>query len=216
MSSEAQDREEESGGLPGQERAAGAHRADGGAIQARLVRAIERRERAYLWTPADTISFIPRVLPTVYGDGRALFALATINQRAAYWVIRACSTWESGLDHESGDGPDFAEMTDEILTDLEDAFGNGRCGYSGNSLFWPKRERLRSCKCEDCVEGPLARWPMVDGCGGCSWSRIDWPKGFDVEPNPLSWTGNLLRAATASPADRPVTGPGTTQKDVAK
>ena len=55
-------------------------------IQQRLVKAIERRERAYLWTPADTISFIPRVLPTVYGDGRALFALATINQRPAYWV----------------------------------------------------------------------------------------------------------------------------------
>ncbi len=169
---------------------------EGDAIQSRLVKAIERRQRSYLWTPADQVSFIPYVLPKTYGDGRALFTLATINQRPRYWVIRACSTWGCGTDREDVPGPDFAEMTDEILFDLEEAFGNGRCGYSGNSLFWPKRERLRNCKCEDCEAGPMARWPMVDGDGGCSWSRIDWPEGFDVEPNPLNWRGNLLRQAS--------------------
>lgn len=161
-------------------------------IHRRLVRAEEKRRKSYLWTPADTVSFVPRVLPTIYGDGRALFTLATINQRPRYWVIRACSTWGSGLDREDSPGPDFAEMTDDILTDLEDAFGNGRCSYSGNSLFWPKRDRLKGCQCEDCEAGPMARWPMVDSCGGCSWSRIDWPPGFAVVPNPLSRLGNLL------------------------
>lgn len=81
-------------------------------IHAKLVKAIERRDRAYLWTPADAISFTPRVLPHIYGDGRALFALATINQRPRYWVIRACSTWGCGMDRETAADLDFAEMTD--------------------------------------------------------------------------------------------------------
>lgn len=173
-------------------------------IQRRLMKAIEKRERGYLWVPADAITFTPRVLPTVYGDGRALFTLATIKQRPAYWVIRACSTWGCGLDRESSSGPDFAEMTDDILTDLEDAFGDGRCGYSGSSLFHPRRDRIKWCDCEECADTFRARWPMVDGSGGCSWSRTDWPSGFDVEPNPLSWRGNLLRA---DPAQVPATQP---------
>ena len=168
-------------------------------IHRRLRRGIEKRERAYLWVPSDAISFVPRVLPTIYGDGRALFTIATINQRPAYWVVRTCSTWGSGLDREDATGPDFAEMSDDILTDLEEAFGNGRCGYSGNSLFWPKRERVRNCQCEECTDRFKARWPMVDGDGGCSWSRIDWPDGFQTVPNPLSWQGNLL-AADMEPA----------------
>jgi hypothetical protein len=165
---------------------------------AKLRAAVEKRERAYLWTPADAISFIPRLLPTIYGDGRALFTIATINQRPAYWIIRACSTWGCGLDREQSTGPDFAEMTDDILTALEDAFGDGRCGYSGNSLFVPKRERRQNCQCEDCIELPVARWPMVDGTGGCSWSRMDWPKGFQTIPNPLSYRGNLLARAIST------------------
>lgn len=162
-------------------------------IHTKLRRAVEKRERAYLWVPSDAISFVPRLLPTIFGDGRALFTIATINQRPAYWVIRACSTWGCGLDSRSAPGPDFMEMTDDIMTELEDAFGRGRCGYSGNSLFWPKKERIRNCQCEECTHRcNKARWPMVDDDGGCSWGRMDWPDGFDTVPNPLSWRGNLL------------------------
>ncbi len=164
----------------------------------KLRRAIEKRERAYLWVPSDAITFVPRLLPTIYGDGRALFTITTINQRPAYWVIRACSTWGCGLDREDSAGPDFAEMTDEIMTELEDAFGRGRCGYSGNSLFWPKKHRLRNCKCEECSDRFKARWPMVDDDGGCSWSRTDWPAGFQTVPNPLSRRGNLLAEERAN------------------
>lgn len=132
----------------------------------RLRKAFEKRERACLWVPADAITFVPRVSPYVYGNGRALFAIATINQRPAYWVVRACSEAEMG------------EFGDDILTDLEGEFGNGRCGHSGNSLFWPKRERKRWCECEDCAERGVAKWPMVDGEGGYSWGRMQWPDGF--------------------------------------
>lgn len=169
-------------------------------VHAALRKAEERKITSYLWVPGDTKPFIPRVLPLIYGDGRALFNIATINQRPAFWVIRACSTWGSAYDHGESSGPDFAEITDEILTDLEATFGNGRCGYSGNSLFWPRRDRLEDCQCEECDEkGYVAKWPMVDGYGGCSWSRRDWPDGFETVANPLSWCGNLLKVEPTFP-----------------
>lgn len=161
-------------------------------VHGRLRKRIEKRQRSYLWTPKDAISFIPRLLPTFYGDGRALFAITTINQRPAYWVIRGCSTWGCGSDLGESSGPEIIELIDDIVTDLEDAFGSGRCGYSGNSLFWPRRDRIRDCQCEECSDRYVARWPMVDDEGGCSWSRIDWPKAFETVDNPLSWRGNLL------------------------
>lgn len=172
--------------------------ATGDAVQCALVKEIERKQRAHLWTPDDAINFTPRVLPTVFGDGRALFSLTTINQRPAYWVIRGCSSWGCCSDAIDATGPEFAEQVDDILTALEEAFGSGRCGYSDNNLFWPRRERVQYCQCEECSDATFrAQWPMVDSDGGCSWSRIDWPKGFEVEPNPLSWRGNLLLASLA-------------------
>lgn len=168
----------------------------------KLRRAVEKRVRSYLWTPEHTITFVPRLLPTIYGDGRALFALTTINQRPAYWVIRACSTWACGGDREEAPGPEFIEMVDDILTELEEAFGRGRCGYSGNSMFFPRKERIANCQCEECTDRYVARWPAVDDYGGCSWNRMDWPSGFDTVPNPLSWRGNLLAASRARPPSR--------------
>lgn len=154
---------------------------------------VEKRKRASLWVPSDAITFVPRLLPAIFGDGRALFTITTINQRPAYWIIRACSTWGCALDREDATGPDFGELTDYILTELEYAFGSGRCGYSGNSLFYPKKERIQNCQCEDCMDRRLlARWPMVDDHGGCSWSRMDWPVEFSTVENPLSARGNLL------------------------
>jgi hypothetical protein len=153
---------------------------------------IEKPERAWLWTPADTIRFTPRVLPKVYGDGRALFALSTINQRPAYWVIRGCSTWSTGDALPGATGDDIREHIDDILTDLEEEFGNGRCGYSGGNLFQSRRDRIQLCRCEDCSARGRAKWPMVDGEGGCSWSRMSWPEAFPTSQ------GRLLLGATAA------------------
>lgn len=163
------------------------------AIHDRLRKVLEKPQTSYLWIPEHSIKFTPRLLPVICGDGRALFAMTTINQRPRYWIIRGCSTWGCGSDREDSTGPDFIEVADDLLTELEDAFGNGRCGYSGNSLFWPRRERIQNCKCEECDEkGWKARWPMVDAEGGCSWSRMDWPAEFPTVPHPLSPMGNLL------------------------
>lgn len=172
-------------------------------IHERLRVAVEVQETSYLWIKGDTPPFTPRLLPVFYGDGRALFTIATINQRPRYWMIRGCSTWGCGMDREDAAGPDFAELTDDLLTALEDAFGNGRCGYSGNSLFWSREERLEDCQCEECDDEYVAEWPVVDGDGGCSWSRTDWPEGFTTIPNPLSWQGNLLVHEPAVEDPRP-------------
>lgn len=163
-------------------------------VHKRLVAAIEVPHNAYLWVPADAIDFTPRVLPIIYGDGRALFRITTINDRPQWWMIRGCSTWGCGYDQKDSPGPDFAQMTDDILTDMEEAFGNARCGYSGSSLRYPRAERIQWCQCEECDdEETLSVFPEVDGSGGCSWSRADWPTGFDTVPNPLSFRGNLLK-----------------------
>jgi len=170
-------------------------------VQTRLKSAIERERQAYLWSPSDTITFTPRVLSRTFGDGAALFGISTINQRPAYWVVRGCSTWSCN-DFAEG-GPEFAEFTDEILTELEAEFGNGRCAYSGISLFYPREERIQDCQCEECDDDFVAEWPMVDGAGGCSWWRIDWPAGFEVEQHPLARRGNVLitrQALTTHPA----------------
>lgn len=149
---------------------------------------VERKRELYLWVAGDTPAFRPALSPIIYGDGRALFTLSTINQRPRYWVIRGCSTWGSGMDIDESTGLDFGELTDELLSDLEDSFGNGRCGYSGTSLFIPRRERMRWCKCDECSEKFTARWPMVDGYGGCSWSRMNWPAGFESARDPRGMT----------------------------
>lgn len=180
-------------------------------IHKKLRRAIERPEKRYLWTPADTITFTPYLLPVFYGDGRALFMMSTLHQRPRYWVIRGCSSWGSGMDRERAPGPDFAELTDDLLTDLEEAFGRGRCGYSGQTLFWPRKERLQNCQCEECDEKRWkARWPMVDDRDGTQWSRCSWPDGFKTVKNPLSYCGTLLDPSlsktplyTAAPASPP-------------
>lgn len=158
------------------------------AIHAKLAKAIERKDTtSYLWTRGDTKPFVPRVLPFVFGDGRALLALSTLNQRPAYWVIRIDSSW---------DDEEIHEQMDEIMTELEDEFGRGRCGYSGTSLFWTKRERIIDCQCEECTDGRFrARWPMVDDDGGHCWGWMRWPEGFDVEPHPIHRSANVLRVA---------------------
>lgn len=169
--------------------------ADGDATHAKLKAAVEKKRTMYLWVPGDSRPFKPALLPVIYGDGRALFRITTINQRPAYWVIRACSTWR-GTNMDPS--PNFGNFTDEILTDLEEAFGQGRCGYSGTSLFLPRRERMQECQCEECSDRFVARWPMVDAEGGCSWGRMNWPPGFPTVENPLSWRGNLLAPETVA------------------
>jgi hypothetical protein len=156
-------------------------------IHKRLKKVIEVKTKRYLWTPADAISFVPRLSRLILGDGRALFHFTTLNNRPAFWVIRGDCAWDSD------GGSSLGDFADDILTDLEEEFGNARCGYSGADLYLPKKER--DCDCEECSDKMRATWPMVDGQGGCSWSRTDWPKEFRVAQVDHYPFRNVLAAA---------------------
>lgn len=136
---------------------------------------IERRRTATLWTQPYRIK--PALVGTVYGDGRALFGLTTINSRPWYYVIRGDSAWRSGLDCGDGAGPDMHEIVDSISWDIEEEFGPAiQYGVHGQEL------------------ARKAAWPALDYAGGCSWWREKWPKGLGIRtvPHPLSWEGDLL------------------------
>ena len=156
---------------------------------------IEVWTRSYLWVPGDTPNFRPALCSQIYGDGRALFWLSTLNSRPLFYVIRGDSQWACGDDNESPwpeiPANDVIERIDQIFVDLEDEFGRGLCSYSGAHLYLPRESR--GCSCEECEDPTEAEWPMVDDEGGCSWWRMRWPAGFPTVPHPWSWRGNLLR-----------------------
>jgi len=168
------------------------------AIHPRLKGLLEVPTTRWLWTEADAITFVPRVLSAIYGDGRSLWRFSTINDRPAYWIIRGDSGWqaqESGWQTQGsgvpGGAPDFGDFTDEILTSLEEEFGSARCGYSGASLHTPPEER--DCHCEQCSDPKnIAEWPMVDDDGGCFWDRISWPTQFSTIDHLWARWFNLL------------------------
>lgn len=167
------------------------------AFQERLRKAVEVREHLSLWVKGDTPPFTPALLPHRFGDGRALFAISTLNQRPRYWVIQGDSGWTVGS--EPGES-EISEHVDDILSALEDHFGNAACSYSGNNLLQPKCVRKLCCKCEDCLNGKFrASWPMVYANGGCSWSRLAWPDGFATEAKPGYREGAILAANAVVP-----------------
>jgi hypothetical protein len=142
--------------------------------------------------PDDAITFTPHVLSKVYGDGRALFGMGTLNSRPAYWVIRGCSSWTTDSDRDKPyEATNFVEMADEILFDLEEEFGSVRCGtdYEFNSMGRPY-----------CLESGrfLAErhigYPTVDSEDGCHWHREDWPDldGVPLQPHPFALRVRIL------------------------
>ncbi len=157
---------------------------------------IEVWTRRHLWTPADAITFKPALCNAVYGDGRALFALTTINLRPAYYVIRCDSRWSCESDmnvpHLEIGPDDFGNFADEILAALEEEFGAALCSWSGASHYLPREDR--GCDCEDCADPEIAQWPEVDAADGCGWGRQRWPAGFPTVPHPWSWRADLLVA----------------------
>lgn len=167
-------------------------------IHARLKTLIEVPTEAYLWTPSNTITFTPPLSSTIYGDGRALFSITTINDRPAWWVVRGDSGWQCSEGRAPRDAPDFGDFAEDIVVNLEDEFGGSRCGYSGNSLRWPAAERIENCQCDDCSDPEyVARFPGIDTDGGCSWGRVRWPPEFGVVDHPWDAVANLL-----APEDR--------------
>lgn len=129
--------------------------------------------RRYLWVPADEITFVPGLLDTIYGDGRALWHLATINQRPAFYVIRGDSGWIES-NHDFSPTVHFGELTDIFYNDLEAQFGIAKLDSEEDDP-----ERL--------AEG-MNPWPAFDDEGGCGWGAVSWPKQFarKLEPSGIN------------------------------
>lgn len=152
---------------------------EGDPVQRKLRRVICKPTTRYLWVPEDAIAFKPALLSRVYGDGRALMGLTTINNRPAFYVLRVDSSW-SVQDHRAPDGaPEFADFSDDICEALEDEFGEARADSEEDD--------------PDILEYGNP-WPAFDDRDGYCWWRMDWPKlrSLKFEPHPYSWRGNLL------------------------
>jgi len=149
--------------------------AKGDAIQRKLRRSICRPTKRYLWIPEYTIEFVPALSPRIYGDGRALLGLSSINERPRFYVIRIDSSWSLAMEYRVPDtAVDVVEFIDDFVDGLEEDFGKAR---DENGELYSEDE-----------------WPAYDDNGGCSWWRMDWPRlrSLKFEPHPYASRGNLL------------------------
>jgi hypothetical protein len=135
------------------------------AVHASLRAAISVPTWRYLWIPADGFEFIPELCDTIYGDGRALFKLTTLNSRPRFYVIRADSSWSDS--NYCIDGPTFGEFVDDICWDLEDQFGPARLDSEEDD--------------PDIIADGAYPWPALNDEGGTAWGRMDWPKIPGIE-----------------------------------
>ncbi len=159
----------------------------------KALKAAQKPLTRHLWTPADAITFTPHVSENVYGDGRALFGIATINSRPAYWIIRGDSGWSSGYDCNAPDAAtDIAEFIDQITMDIGYEFGDAEdepYEWIGN--------RLRNTETGQFKSHASISYPVMNYGGGCHWFRIDWSefdlKGLAMEKHPWARTDILAR-----------------------
>src|SRR6478609_3747194 len=87
-----------------------------------------RKQRAYLWGNYEVFS--PVVLSKIYGDGKQIIWIASIDQRPKFWIVRIDSK-------QSLDWPDF---DCEIYVDaIEEEFGRSP-GYMTYSEFKEERK----------------------------------------------------------------------------
>jgi hypothetical protein len=154
-------------------------------LQKRLRLAMCKRMRRHLWTPADAVTFVPALSDRLYGNGRALLGLTTINSRPRYYILRIDSTWSIDSDPDAPDGAAlWVDRIDAISFALEEEFGCGRYEGGEESDETEKgRDRRR-------------KWPAYDDENGCSWWRMDWPKlpRLKTIPHPLAPRFSILAA----------------------
>lgn len=120
--------------------------------------------KRHLWVPADAITFVPALCDTIFGDGRALWYLATCNSRPAFYIVRGHSEWEES-NWYSGPRHTFGEMVDHVYDALENQFGSATLDYEEDDP-----DRL--------LDG-FNPWPALDRENGCGWAVQHWPRVFD-------------------------------------
>lgn len=143
--------------------------AEGDQVHTALKAAIEVERHAYLWTPDDGVDFVPRVCSDIFGDGRALLRLTTMNSRPRFYVIRIDSSWDVEDYRAPAGSPNLRDFLDDIAYSLEDQFGDGRAREEDD---------------EPDDDESVRDWPAFDCDNGMSWGRMDWPVGIPAELDP--------------------------------
>lgn len=149
------------------------------AITRALVSA-QTETRAHLWTPSNEVVFTPPVLDRVFGDGRALFRVTTINNRPRWWVVRGCSTWTENNDPHDGLVP-VHDHIDDVVQAIADQFGGLPNMLGEDEDVEYVDDEGRPFDPADIVH------PQIDDRTGTSWSHLDWPElaGVTLEPHPV-------------------------------
>lgn len=159
------------------------------------LKAAQKPLTRYLWTPADAITFTPHVSDSIYGDGRALFGLGTINSRPAYWIVRGCSTWSLAEGDAPDDAPEIGEFIDEITMDLGYEFGDA----DDEPYEWIGN-RLRSIETKRFMSYASISYPVLNYGGGSHWFRLDWPELRGVQFVQHPWAHrNILGPRHSAP-----------------
>jgi hypothetical protein len=129
-----------------------------------------KRQRAYLW--GDYCVFTPVVLSEIFGDGKQVIYIGSIDQRPKFWIAR--------IDSKQSIEPLEFDV-EQIICAIEDEFGRvPESGYltfeqfkeakKSNSFGFDEYQNYREYK-EDC-EYPRMDW------GGGHWGTL---KNFGVK-----------------------------------
>jgi len=124
---------------------------------------IEKRRKVYHWGQPHMVT--PRLVTTVFGDGKQLIGLAPMMYRPHYFVVRIDSSWN--ISNYAHDCELLIDHMDEIYDAIEDEF---------YEWPWARKYGLRCGRaCEDNHYGDnCAR--VCFGDGSCWWIE-EWPDG---------------------------------------
>lgn len=150
-------------------------------VHAKLRKVVCKRTRRYLWTPAHMVTFVPALSNRLYGDGKALLGLTTINSRPRFYILRIDSKWSVEMDPAAPDGAEqLTDRIDAFAFALEEEFGRGRFDDDEPETEFQRVQRRK--------------WPAYDDESGCSWWRMDWPllPGVKLKPHPFNTRFQIL------------------------
>ena len=148
-------------------------------LHKRLGEALSVPTTRYLWVPEDAITFTPPLSAMVYGDGRAVLCLTTLQDRPACWYVRIDSRWDVGCpSFPDENAPYIGEYIDLVTENLAIEFGDGSPGAY-----------------DDQDEEERDPYPAICLAGGCSWGWQSWPEeAGPVEPHPY-WPHTTIQKA---------------------
>lgn len=142
---------------------------------------IQRPTTCYLWVPEHAITFRPPLSNVVYGDGKALLAVTTIQDRPAYWTVRVDSAWVLSSRDRKPDGAfDIDQIIVTIMDNLALEFGDS----TPERYIVSYDELCPECEgggCFDChgtgnlLEDEVPDYPAINMQDGYSWGREPWP-----------------------------------------